>query len=142
MNKKEVMDEIAHLALQIVRAETDHKTATLQLIELFEQYDIVEKPKTKLFAEVDAEILKQWQAARKKKRAAELSKIVYNAMVREANLAGISVEQAVTVCIERSWITFVAEWYKKTLKPMKGHGVISDEKFNDWLNGGANGQLS
>jgi hypothetical protein len=143
--KKTVVREVLmqHGDIQLtMQIKEIHEHDGLLSITVLSPYPEELKKPLGLFHEVDTEILKQWQAARKKKRAAELSRIVYNAMTREANLAGITLEQAVTVCIERSWITFVADWYKKTLKPMKGHGVISDEKFNDWLNGGTNGQLT
>lgn len=99
--------------------------------------------KNEFFADIDNEILMQWIAVRTKKRAAKLSQIVYNAMVRESGLANITLEQAVIVCVERNWIAFNSEWYQKGSgqnKPMKGHGVVSDSDFIDWRDG--NGKLT
>lgn len=99
--------------------------------------------KNEFFADIDNEILNQWLAVRTKKRAAKLSKIVYNAMVRESAIANITLEQAIIVCVERNWIAFNSEWYQKgngQNKPMKGHGVVSDSDFLDWRDG--NGQLA
>ena len=37
-------------------------------------------------------------------------------MIRESNLAGITLERAVEICVERSWIAFIAEWYLNSNK--------------------------
>jgi phage replication O-like protein O len=74
--------------------------------------DIKDNTKEILFPGVSPDILKQWFAVRKKKRAVEISDIVYKAMIRESGLAGISLEEAVIVCIEKNWIAFDASWYK------------------------------
>lgn len=96
--------------------------------------------KNEFFADIDNEILMQWIAVRTKKRAAKLSKIVYDAMVRESGIANITLEQAVIVCVERSWIAFKAEWYQNSNgqnKPAsynKGY-AMTDESFDKWVNG-------
>lgn len=71
---------------------------------------------TQYFSEIDSETFNSWLDVRKKKRAANISKIVYNAMIRESNLAGITLERAVEICVERSWIAFIAEWYLNSNK--------------------------
>jgi len=49
--------------------------------------------------------------------------------------AGISPADAVKKCNQESWGGFKAEWLikKDNVKPLKGHGVISDESFKEWL---------
>ena len=65
------------------------------------------------FSEIDESVMKQWKAVRRKKGGAELSDIVYKAMVRESTKAGITLEQAIVVCVERNWIAFTSDWYVK-----------------------------
>ena len=65
---------------------------------------------------VDAELLSEWLAVRKKKKAIDLTERSFNAIVKESQLAGITVEQAIEECIVRSWITFKADWYSKPSK--------------------------
>lgn len=67
----------------------------------------------RFFSEIDQDTFNSWLEVRKKKKAANISKIVYNAMIRESNLAGITLERAVEICVERSWIAFIADWYLK-----------------------------
>jgi hypothetical protein len=67
--------------------------------------------KNEFFSEVDKEVLNQWLAVRRKKRSVAVSKIVYDAVCREAEKAGITVEQAIIHCVEKSWTTFDAGWY-------------------------------
>jgi phage replication O-like protein O len=104
--------------------------------------DIKETKESTLFSDVDKNILNQWLAVRKKKKGAELSEIVFKAMIREANKAGISLEQAIIECVERNWIAFNAQWYFNatisTSKFKNKSNVISDQKFDDWLNSGEN----
>jgi phage replication O-like protein O len=94
-----------------------------------------------LFFEIDSDVLRQWMAVRKKKRGAELSNIVYKAMIRESNKAGLSLEQAITVCVEKNWIAFDADWYSKLStgerKFKNKSDVMTDEQFESWLNTGA-----
>jgi hypothetical protein len=59
---------------------------------------------------------------------------MFNAICNQAVLAGITPEQAITLCCEKGWTGFNAEWVKdKSVKPMKGYGFVSDAQFNDWL---------
>jgi hypothetical protein len=59
---------------------------------------------------ISAELLKTWMAVRKNKKAGAVSEIAYNALHREAQKAGLTDEQAVTICCERSWTNFNADW--------------------------------
>lgn len=80
------------------------------------------------FSEIDEAVLSQWKAVRKKKGGAAFSSIVYNAMVRESKKAGITLEQAIIVCVERNWIAFIADWYVSSNKT-NGNKFI--QKDND-----------
>jgi phage replication O-like protein O len=107
---------VAELATQPLPKQPTHKDIS--------KYNKNISKDIEYFSEIDPEILKEWKAVRKKKRAAELSKIIYNAMLRESNLAGLTLEQAVVFCVEKSWISFSAEWYKNAVG--KNKLVIAD----------------
>lgn len=83
---------------------------------------------------IPAELLYEWISVRKKKKAGDVTELVWNALLREANKLNWTPEQAVTYCCEKSWINLDASWVKdKSVKPMKGYGFVSDEQFNEWL---------
>ena len=52
---------------------------------------------------------------RKSKLAGTLTQTALNGIIREAKKAGLSLEQALTVCCERSWIGFNAQWLHNTM---------------------------
>lgn len=76
--------------------------------------------------QIPADLLSEWIAVRKKKKAIDLTERSFNAVVKEAQLAGITVEQAIEECIVRSWITFKADWYSK---PSKANQRQSDMEW-------------
>lgn len=61
--------------------------------------------------DVSQEIFEEWKAQRKAKKSA-VSKIVLDGIRREAGLAGVTLEQAMVIQIERGWQGFKAEWLK------------------------------
>jgi len=83
--------------------------------------------KNEFFADIDKQIVDDYLAVRKSKRAPKVSKTVYDGLVREANLAGITLTQALTVCIERNWVGFKADWYAK---PVQGKNTVDQNKIN------------
>ena len=78
--------------------------------------DKIRLEKIKYTPPIPAELLSEWLAVRKKKKAIDLTERSFNAIVKESQLAGITVEQAIEECIVRSWITFKADWYSKPSK--------------------------
>ena len=124
---------VAELAFEPLPKQPTHKDITKYIKD-------IPKDNT-IFSEIDSDVLRQWLAVRKKKRGAELSSIVYKAMIREANKSGISLEQAITVCVEKNWIAFDSDWYAKLPngeKKFKNKSdIMTDEQFNNWLNTGA-----
>jgi len=98
--------------------------------------------KNEFFADINPEIYQQWLSVRKAKRGAKISKVVYDAVYREAQKANITVEQAIIVCVERNWISFNADWYQAPTsaaaksKFKNKSDVITDSQFDDWLNSG------
>lgn len=123
------------------RQTNDKETTTKQELNNLNIKEKNATQKNEFFAEVDKEVLTQWLAVRKKKRSVAVSKIVYDAVCREAEKAGITVQEAITHCVEKSWTTFDAGWYesssnKSASKFKNKSDVISDSQFDDWLNSG------
>lgn len=75
--------------------------------------------KVDYLTDIDPQIAQDYMTVRKNKRAKDLTLTSYNSLIKEAQIAGISLEQALVVCIERNWIGFKADWYAnlKTTKP-------------------------
>lgn len=74
---------------------------------------------------VEDQPAKDWLTIRKAKRA-PLTQTALDDLVREAGKAGISVNEAVTICARRSWQGFNASW------DWKGRGsVVATESAND-----------
>lgn len=61
-------------------------------------------------AGVTPDALSAWEAVRKAKRAGPVTPIVAAATIREAERAGITPCQAVTMAAERGWQAFRADW--------------------------------
>lgn len=91
--------------------------------------------KNEFFADINPQIVSDYLSVRKAKRAPAVSKTVYSGLVRESKLAGITIEQALIVCIERNWVGFKAEWFKKDNAQYNKGYSMTDESFDSWLNG-------
>jgi adenylate kinase family enzyme len=80
-------------------------------------------PKEKISADkpesVSQEVWDEYVSLRKQKRTT-VTPLVVKGIEREAEKAGISLEQALTTCIERGWQGFKAEWIKPTGYDGKG----------------------
>jgi hypothetical protein len=70
---------------------------------------------TKYIPPIPKDLLDEWMKIRRKKKAGDVTEIVYNSIKREADKAGWTVEQAITRCCERSWVGFEAEWVKSEI---------------------------
>ena len=64
---------------------------------------------------LDEDLVDAYMKVRKSKKAPD-SNIAYKGLKREADKAGISMETAITECVERNWVGFKAEWYDR-VKP-------------------------
>ncbi len=69
--------------------------------------------KQNFFADVNPQIVSDYLAVRKAKKAPPVSKTVFDGLCREANKAGCTIEQALVTCIERNWVGFRAEWVEQ-----------------------------
>ena len=79
---------------------------------------------------VPAELLNEWRKIRK----ADITQTVADGLLREAEKAGISAEQAVRTCCERVWRGFRADWLRdKSIKPDKPsrHSGFDEQNYRD-----------
>lgn len=65
---------------------------------------------TKYIPPIPAELLSALMVIRKAKRLGAVTEIAYNGMKKQAEAAGLSVEQALTIAVERGWGSFNASW--------------------------------
>jgi hypothetical protein len=61
--------------------------------------------------EVPAQVWEDWQRVRRAKKGGEVTATALAGLQREADLAGLTLAQAITVCCERSWVGFRADWH-------------------------------
>ena len=83
---------------------------------------------------VEDQPAKDWLEIRKAKRA-PLTQTALDDLVREAGKAGISVNEAVTICARRCWQGFNSSW------DWQGKGTRSTETGNDQAREGARARL-
>lgn len=67
---------------------------------------------------IPADLLADYMALRKAKKAGPLTKTAIAGLQREADKAGISLEAAVTACCEYGWQGFNASWYAERTAPV------------------------
>jgi len=70
-----------------------------------------EKPQAPTLPGVSAELLADYMAVRKAKKAGALTQTAVDGLQREADAAGITLVEAVTFCCEAGWQGFNAGWY-------------------------------
>lgn len=73
----------------------------------FSVSDLVEKG-------VSEQVATEFLQVRKNRRA-PLTEIAFKGLVRESNKAGVNLNHALTICIERGWQSFKADWVKADL---------------------------
>jgi uncharacterized protein YdaU (DUF1376 family) len=91
---------------------------------------------------VEENAITTWLAVRKKKKAVN-SEIALNGFKREVAKAGLSIADAVTLCIEKSWSGLEADWIKpkqhaapipqKGLEHLGKHGQATATAAQQWL---------
>ena len=84
---------------------------------------------------VEGDLAQDYLAVRKDKRAATLTKTALAGLEREANRAGLSLTQAITLCCERGWVGFRADWLqdKHTRERAAGNGHTSHFFGNEYF---------
>lgn len=78
---------------------------------------------------VDPDVVDAWLAVRRKKKSSN-SEIALKAVVREAEKAGLSMGQAITISVEKSWAGFDASWYEN----LKGNSNATRQSSNTAIN--------
>jgi len=76
-----------------------------------------------LLAGVEEQIASDWLALRKSKKAPPTQTAI-NAIVKQANLAGMSINEALEACCMNGWQGFKAEWVAPK------HKTFADAKIN------------
>jgi uncharacterized protein YdaU (DUF1376 family) len=61
-------------------------------------------------------LLSEWKGVRKAKKAGAITEMVWKAIIREAGKANLTTDEAITLCIERSWASFRADWINENKK--------------------------
>ncbi len=116
-----------------IKADVTPSNVTVTLPEQ-NRTEQIQNRTEKYIPPIPAELFTEFAKVRKDKRAAKFTQRMFFGISNQAALAGITAERAIEICCERGWTSFQATWIKdKSNKPMKGYGIISDDKFNDWL---------
>lgn len=122
-------DEYTQKLIQSIKRTTDNvPTISVEyptkseLIEENRKEEIIKEKKIKYTPPIPKELLDNWLIARKKK---PVTKIVFDAISREAAVLGWTVEEAILYACENSWQGFKAEWVSPSDKNRK--------KLDDWL---------
>lgn len=95
--------------------QTTNQTSKQKLTPSSSSSSSTTKPKTKttpdgdFFDGLDPQIVSDFKAMRSKQRAA-ITKTAIDGISREAKKAGLTLSDAMTMCIERNWRGFKAEW--------------------------------
>jgi hypothetical protein len=63
--------------------------------------------------DVESEVWSAWLAVRKSKKATAISELVIKGISREATKAGLSLNEAITKCVEKNWVSLDASWLNK-----------------------------
>jgi uncharacterized protein YdaU (DUF1376 family) len=77
-----------------------------------ETINIKHKPLNKYIPPIPAELLSEWLSVRKKKKAGDVTELVWKSLLRESEKLNWTPEQAVTYCCEKSWVNLDASWVK------------------------------
>lgn len=87
---------------------------------------------------IDGKLAEDFIVHRKAKRAA-ITETALAGFQREADKAGISIQQAVAISVERGWVGFKADWNWRDNPPNRNSGqikpVIMDTKSVGWSKG-------
>lgn len=82
-----------------------------------------------LFDGIPDSLIHDFAAVRRAKRA-PITATAINGIKREAAKAGLTLEQAITLCVERNWQGFNAEWVLRVAEGGKAGQVARPGKFD------------
>lgn len=90
---------------------------------------------------VPDQLFSDYMAVRKAKKAGPLTTTAVNGLIREAEKAGKTLEEAVTICCERGWQSLKAEWLadrqaQRTTQPTQPtrHSGLSSMNYSAGVN--------
>lgn len=90
---------------------------------------------------VPAQLFSDYMTVRKAKKAGALTTTAINGLIREAEKAGKTLEEAVTICCERGWQSLKAEWLadrqaQRTTQPTQPtrHSGLSSMNYSAGVN--------
>ena len=72
---------------------------------------------------INKSLLDDYLVIRKAKKAGNLTETSFNAIKKEANKVGLTIEEAISYCCKKTWVGFEASWYLKE-NPQKANGVV------------------
>jgi hypothetical protein len=76
-----------------------------------------------LLQDVQPQVLQDWKTLRKQKKA-PITRTAVEGICREAEKAGMSVNDALATCCSRGWIGFNAEWVKGKTPAQNGNSIL------------------
>lgn len=82
-----------------------------------------------LFDGIPDSLIHDFAAVRKSKRA-PITETAINGIKREAAKAGMTLEQAITMCVERNWQGFNAEWVLRVAEGGRPGQTAAPGKFD------------
>lgn len=83
------------------------------------------------FDGVKTQIVEDYLAVRKAKKAPPVSQTVFDGLVREATKAGYTLERALMTCCERNWVGFNSAWVLKDLPIVKQNKIDYQKSTTD-----------
>ena len=95
-------------------------------------------PKLPAIDGVDQQVVADYLAVRKAKRAGALTDTALNGLRREAQAAGLTLQQALMVCCERNWVGFRADWFLGDQRQGAPPGSRGTGETNNYRNGKGN----
>ena len=72
---------------------------------------------------INKSLLNDYLVIRKAKKAGKLTETSFNAIKKEADKVGLTIEEAISYCCKKTWVGFEASWYLKE-NPKKANGVV------------------
>ena len=120
-NKEETQEKANHKPLTINHkpllsdSDTPRKKKSVH-----EKLELTHEIKAEI-AKVGEQILKDWEALRKARRA-PITRTVWVGMVRESKAAGITLQESLAACCEYGWQSFKAEWWKNKQRGLNNGG--------------------
>ena len=112
---------------QSVNADTNLSIEPINNLSI-EPTNSKKQKKSQFFEGVKKQIVDDYLAVRKSKKAPPVSQTVFDGLLREATKAGCTLEQALTTCIERNWVGFNASWVEPARRQnFKDKGSIAEQ---------------